>query len=78
MLSYLRWFVPGFAAITVPLARLMKGGEQELIKTWKYYKIVEIVLAKLAEHSRLRLSNLKQPFVLECELGECGLGGVLL
>ena len=52
----------------------MKGGEQELVWTLKHCKIVEIVLAKLAEHSGLRLLNLKRTFVLECEWGECGIG----
>ena len=56
----------------------MKGGEQELLWTWKHCKIVETILAKLAEHSGLRLPNLKRYFVLECEWGEYGIGAVLL
>ena len=78
VLSYFRRFILIFAAIIVLLARLMKGGEQELVWTWKHRKIVEAILAKVAEHSGLRLLNLKLLFILECEWGKCGIRGLLL
>lgn len=77
LLSYFRQFVPDFAQLAAPLAKLLRSDTAP--KRWapEHDRIVSEVLRQLVAHSGLRLPALGRPFVLEVTAFQ-GYAGVLL
>ena len=79
LISYYRKFIPNFAAIAVPLTDLTrKGSPNDLPWEDVHQRSFDSLRRYIANPPIMRLPDLSEPFVLQTDASNQGLGAILL
>jgi hypothetical protein len=79
LIGYFRQYMPNFAAIAVPLTDLTKKGQSNIVQ-WEdiHEKAFQSLKGLLVKEPVLRLADFSQPFWLQTDASDAGIGAVLL
>ena len=80
MVGFYRRFIPNFSAIAIPLTDLTKKNSPNKISEWNesHEKAFTTLKQRLVNYPVLRLPKLDEPFILQTDASDNGIGAVLL
>ena len=80
MVGFYRRFIPNFSAIAVPLTDLTKKNSPNKIKEWTdcHEQAFQTLKQRLTNYPVLRLPSFNEPFILQTDASDDGIGAVLL
>lgn len=77
MAGWYRRFIPDFATISAPLSDLLKKG-RTFVWSDRAQAALESIKAALVSSPVLATPDFSQPFILQTDASDCGIGGVLV
>ncbi len=79
MVGYYRQFIPRFASIALPLTDLTRKGQPNVVEWNEPQELAFQTLKRaITNHPILKIPDLKEPFILQTDASEQGLGAAIL